>query len=223
VKLLDLYCGIGGAAVGYSRAGFDEITGVDIVRKDDYPFDFILGDASEYLKLNGKKFDLIHASPPCQAYTSMSNRWRGKGGKADSWVKSISAIRKVLISTGVPFVIENVGGAAKHLICPVRVSGGCFGLRVDRPRYFESSFFIQGSKNVRVPEAIGVYGRAPDGRRLYDRKDGSVQYAARSVHEAAEVMGIDWTLDWRGIAEAVPPAYTEFIGRQIIEIIDSWE
>jgi DNA (cytosine-5)-methyltransferase 1 len=91
-RLLDLFCGAGGAAAGYARAGF-EVVGVDIAPQDDYPFNFFRRDALDWLKAHGRNYDAIHASPPCQAHTSMSNRWRGQGGKADSHDDLIAATR----------------------------------------------------------------------------------------------------------------------------------
>lgn len=198
--------------MGYARAGFD-VVGVDIEPYYDYPFDFILGDA---LTVDLDGFDAIHASPPCQAHTTMSNRHRGAGGKADSHDDLITATRWRLIHAGVPYVIENVPGARRELVDPITLSGGMFGLRVERPRLFESNVPLSAPAYVKVVDPIGVYGKAPDGRRLFTRKDGSHQRAARSVLEAQQAMGIGWMDDFRDIAEAIPPAYTEWIGRQLI-------
>jgi len=210
-RLLDLFCHDGGAAMGYHRAGFD-VVGIDIVDRPEYPFMFVMRDALE-VPLQG--FDAYHASPPCQAFTTMSNRHRGNGGKADSHVDLIDAIRQRLVGTGKPWVIENVPGARKELRNPVTLSGGMFGLRVDRPRLFESNVLLLAPEPTRVVNPIGVYGKAPDGRRLSTRVDGSEQRAAASLDEAREAMGMPWA-SWRGCAEAIPPAYTEHIGRQLL-------
>lgn len=222
-RILDLFCGAGGAAVGYARAGF-EVVGVDHVAQPNYPFEFIQDDALSYLRdaMNGERaswwlddFDAIHASPPCQAYTPMSNRWRGAGGRADAHPDLIGPTRELLQSTGLPWVLENVPGAP--LRSPVVVNGPNVGLeRIDRPRWFESNHALLVPLPKRAVDPIGVYGKSPDGRRLFTRADGSIQRAANSLEEAQEVMGIDW-MTWDELREAIPPAYTELIGHQLMQ------
>lgn len=214
-RLLDLFSGAGGAACGYHRAGF-EVVGVDINPQPRYPFEFHQADAMTY-PLDG--FDVIHASPPCQAHTALSNRWRGKGGKADSHVDLIAVMRYRLEDSGVPWVIENVAGARSVMRSPIQISGGTFGLGVHRPRLFESNIAITAPSAVKVSNPVGVYGKF-DGRRLWTRADGTEQRAAASVAEAGEAMGIDW-MEARELAEAIPPAYTEHIGRQLIAHLEA--
>jgi len=216
-RLLDLFAGAGGCSVGYHRAGFD-VLGVDIEGHPDYPFELIEADAMTVLAQPDflDQFDVIAASPPCQASTTMSNRWRGAGGRADEHTNLIPDVQAALEAWGGTYVIENVPGARRWLRDPVTYSGGAFGLRVDRPRLFESNAPLAAPPRVRVADPLGVYGKAPDGRRLFTRKDGSIQRAARSTAEAGAAMGIDWMTDFRDIAEAIPPAYTEHIGRQLI-------
>lgn len=162
MRLLDLFCCEGGAGTGYHRAGFD-VTGVDIVPRPVYPFTFRQADAFELLEDVDylQSFDLVHASPPCQGYTTMSNRWRGHGGKADTWERGIAATRAGLQAAGVPYIIENVVGARAEMRAPVLLRGGDFGLEVDRPRLFESNLPIAppppGRKATKV---VGVYGSA---------------------------------------------------------------
>ncbi len=201
--------------MGYALAGFD-VTGVDLEQRDAYPFTFHRSDALTYLAANPDGWDAIHASPPCQAHTTMSNRWRGKGGKADEHVDLIPAVREALRATGVPYVIENVPGARAQLVNPVTLSGGMFGLGVDRPRLFESNVLIMPPPKQRAVNPVGVYGEKADGRRLWTRADGTHQRAAASLEEAREAMGMPWA-SWRGCAEAIPPSYTEHIGRQLLE------
>lgn len=216
-RLLDLFCGAGGAAVGYHRAGFD-VTGVDIAPQPRYPFEFHQADALTF-PLDG--YDAIHASPPCQAYTTMSNRHRGTGGRADSHTDLIAATRERLFAAGVPYVIENVPGARRQLNAPIALTGGHFGLGVHRPRLFESNVLLLAPPRVRPPDgAIGVYGKL-DGRLVWRRADGTEQRAARTLEQAREAMGMLWA-DWRGCAEAIPPAYTEYIGRQLLAHVDTW-
>jgi DNA (cytosine-5)-methyltransferase 1 len=215
-KLLDLFCGAGGAGFGYECAGFD-VTGVDIEAHPDSPHRVVVADALAVLTdadfLAG--FDVIHASPPCQGYTTMSNRHRGTGGRADSHPDLISWVRLGLEAWGGVYVIENVPGARRELRDPVTLHGGMFGLRVHRPRLFESNVPITVTKWPRPEDPIGVYGKHHDGRRLFTRKDGSSQYAASSLAEARDAMGIDW-MGWDDLREAIPPAYTELIGRQLL-------
>lgn len=217
--LLDLYCGAGGAAVGYHRAGFD-VVGVDLKPQPRFPFAFILGDALDVLATSGRYFAAIHASPPCQAHTTMSNRWRGQGGKADAHEKLIGVTRALLEGVGRPFVIENVPGARRELRTPVTLHGGMFGLRVHRPRLFDASFPLTAPEGQPVRDPIGVYGKAHDGRRLFTRADGSIQRAARSLDEGRDAMGVDW-MEWRELAESIPPAYTEHVGRQLLAALTS--
>jgi DNA (cytosine-5)-methyltransferase 1 len=231
--LLDLFCGAGGAAVGYHRAGF-EVVGVDIVAQPHYPFEFHQGDAlaavrSRRWEWDNSNFDAIHASPPCQAFTQMSAKWRGKGGKADSHPDLLTPTRELLPKTGLPYVIENVVGARRMMEPTLVLHGGLFGLGVNRPRLFECNFVVLMAPGKRTPQPLGVYGDKPDGRRLWgeskarDRYHNNGNYkgkslirAAKSIEEAREAMGIDW-MDWDEIKEAIPPAYTEFIGRQLID------
>lgn len=218
-RLLDLFCGAGLAAVGYHRAGF-EVTGVDIHPQPYYPYRLIQEDALEALRdtrLITETFDAVHASPPCQGYTTMSNRTPGAQAL---WPRLIAPVRTLLERTGLPWVIENVPGARSELRDPLLLHGGMFGLRVARPRMFETNWLLLGSDGPAVADPIGVYGARPDGRRLWTRADGSEQRAATSVTEAADAMGVDWDVDWEGIREGVPPAYTEFIGRQLIDHLD---
>jgi DNA (cytosine-5)-methyltransferase 1 len=236
-KLLDLYACQGGAGTGYHRAGFD-VYAVDIDPQPRNPFPFHHGDALaalaalirgeavpfthpggvvEHLDLDD--IDAGHASPPCQALTTMSNRHRGQGGKADEHVNLIPQTRDALAATGLPYVIENVPGARTHLHHPITLHGGMFGLGVDRPRLFETNWPVMAAPAPAVRNPIGVYGKAPDGRRLWTRADGTEQRAASSVEQAAAAMGgLDW-MDWRGLAECIPPAYTRFLGEQLLDVL----
>lgn len=221
LRILDLFSGAGGCSVGYYRgftsAGFDvDIVGVDHRPQPNYPYRFVQADAMTF-PLDG--FDLIHASPPCQAHTAMSNRWRGHGGVTDSHDTLIAATRRRLEDSGAVWVIENVPGARAHLRDALTLTGAMFGLGVHRPRLFECSVFVLTSPPAPPPQdAVGVYGRRHDGRLLWRRADGTEQRAAASLAEAHEAMGIDW-MRWDELKEAIPPAYTRFLAEQIAPML----
>jgi DNA (cytosine-5)-methyltransferase 1 len=218
--LLDLYCGAGGAARGYHDAGFDVI-GVDIEPQPRYPYEFHKADALTF-PLDG--FDAVHASPPCQAFTQMSARWRGKGTKADTHADLLTPTRELFRRLDMPWVIENVQGAIHHMSPTLTLHGGMFGLGVHRPRLFESNVLMLAPKAPACIQPIGVYGTKPDGRTTYryrtngNLKGKSLIRAAKSIEEASEVMGIDW-MTWQEIREAIPPAYTQLIGEQLLAAI----
>ena len=210
-KLLDLFSGAGGAGMGYKWAGFD-VTGVDI-EHHDYPVgEFHQADAVEFVTQYGHEFDAIHASPPCQRYSTMT-RAESRANHPDL----VPVMRDLLVASGKPWVIENVVGSP--LIDPARLCGSSFGLGVRRHRVFEASFAI-----IPVPcdhksqgQAVGVYGN-PE-RREYRRPDGSKRgRKAGTTAEARSAMGIDW-MEWHDLTAAIPPAYTEHIGRQLLEVL----
>ena len=204
--------------MGYHRAGFD-VVGVDIAPQPHYPFAFVQGDALRP-PVDLSAFDAIHASPPCQAFTAMANRWRGAGGLADERPDLVGAVRAMLKATSKPYAIENVRGAP--LRSPIELTGEMFGLRVHRPRLFETDPFVLGpSPGGRQHDPVAVYGRSPDGRLLWKRADGSEHHAPHGragVLEAGAAMGIDW-MDWDELRESIPPAYTEFIGRALLNAL----
>ena len=216
-RLLDLFCGAGGCSVGYARAGF-EVVGVDIAPQPNYPFEFVRMDALEYLDLwmfglsYYESFQAIHASPPCQAYTTMNNR------HASNSPPLIAETRNLLGKTGLPYVIENVLGALPEMVQPYTLTGEMFGLRVHRPRLFETSFQMMVPPRVtRQADPVAVYGKL-DGRRLWTRRDGSELRAPRQLEVAAAAMGVDW-MTWDELRESIPPVYTEFVGAQILDLL----
>ena len=201
--------------MGYAQAGFDEIVGVDIAPQPNYPFAFVRGDALVFARPSAflDDYDLIHASPPCQEHVKLgTGRW---GKKSARWPDLIAPTRALLESSGVPYVIENVVGAP--LIDPLKLTGEMFGLTTSRPRLFElGGWFAMSPPRMRRQEnAVAVYGK-PDGRRLWDRKDGSQLKAWGSIEEGAEAMGIDWMTDELEIREAIPPAFTSYLGEQFL-------
>ena len=216
-KLLDLFCGAGGCSVGYDRAGFD-VTGVDIEDHPDYPYELVVHDAMDVLAKWPrflKTFDVIHASPPCQAYTTMANRKRLEHPDL------LAPTFGLLAQWGGPWVVENVAGARRHMPhYSLTLHGGMFGLGVNRPRIFATNMPMLGLEAPPPVNPIGVYGQHPDGRRLFTRANSTVLRAAASLEEAQSAMQIDWMTDWRHIAEAVPPAYTEYIGAQLLDALE---
>jgi DNA (cytosine-5)-methyltransferase 1 len=216
-RLLDLFCGGGGAAAGYHAAGFD-VFGVDIVdRQGRFPsMGFYKGDALEFLRQNGHEFDVVHSSPPCQAFTISRHLTRRSMGRKPSEIDLLAPTRNLLTEVGKPWVIENVVGAP---LSGVVLCGTSFGLgattadgwrELRRHRVFESSAFLFGSGPCQHrTRAIGIYGSIGD--RI---PNGAV--IAATPEEGRLARGIDWPLPWASIREAIPPAYTEWIGRQLI-------
>ncbi len=206
-RLLDLFCGAGGAAMGYHRAGF-EVIGVDNRPQKRYPFEFHQADAMTF-PLDG--FDVIHASPPCQAYSVMKSLHNAK-----SHCDLIPGVRDRLQAANVLWIIENVPGAP--LRKDLMLCGSMFGLRSSSERYlrrhriFESNipFLLQPSCH-HVGKAVGVYGHGQAGML-------GQRWRTAKAEEARILMGMDWsTRD--GMAQAIPPAYTEWIGGQLMEVM----
>lgn len=211
--------------MGYHRAGF-EVVGVDVNPQPHYPFEFHQADALEY-PLDG--FDVIHASPPCQAHSDLKYMWNAKKN-----IDFLPATRAALVSSGLPYIIENVRGAP--LINPIVLCGTMFKLQtlngeaeLWRHRLFESnvSLFLDLKCNHRkLEKVIGVYGgHGRDRRRVvigvYGNSGGkSVRDGTQgfSVEKRREAMGIDW-MNGMELSQAIPPAYTEYIGKQLIETL----
>jgi len=209
--LLDLFCGAGGAAMGYHRAGFD-VVGVDIKPQPHYPFMFWKFDAFEFWRFGWsvEQFDAIHASPPCQPYSTTRTLHSAE------YPKLIKNVRELVRHTGLPYVIENVVGAP--LETPVSVCGSSFGLPIRRHRLFESNLWLSPSLCAHQPNPVDVTGGGPSKKARTDGKGGRSR-KPKNLAEAREAMGIDWmTRD--ELNEAIPPAYTEYIGSQLIEQLE---
>lgn len=211
-RLLDLFCGAGGAGMGYHRAGF-EVVGVDIAPQPHYPFEFHQTDALEYLAEHGNEFDAIHASPPCQAYSitkSMPN--------VGDYPELIEPIRELLISFGKPYVIENVPGAP--LNNPIELCGSMFGLPLIRHRIFETNpeiWFPPMPHNC-----SNLYTASHRGYSSFANGATAITVAGNNypLIDGMIAMGIDWVSSRDELSESIPPAYTEFIGRQLINYLE---
>lgn len=213
-QLLDLFCGCGGATKGYMDAGF-EVTGVDIAPQPDYiGHHFVQTDALTFLANEGHKYDAIHASPPCQA----SCRLTSGTNQGLQYVNLIPATRMMLEQFDVPTVIENVEGSDVRR--DLTLCGEMFGLAVIRHRYFEL-----GHWSMEPPEHIPHRGRVRGWRhgKLYDGPYYGVHGKGGgkgTVVEWQAAMGIKWTPKRKSLAEAIPPAYTRFIGQALIKEIE---
>lgn len=209
-RLLDLCCCAGGASMGYHRAGF-EVVGVDISPQPRYPFKFIQGDALQALSGGDAAwtFDAIHASPPCQLH---SKTWRIR---QNNHVDLIGPMRELLNQSGLPWVIENVPGAP--LNDPVVLEGQMFeGLRTQRKRWFETNWPLE-VPFLRSPRPAP---QAKMGRKPKDHEWVHVVGNAHSPKLNGTAMGIDW-MNRAELAEAIPPAYTELIGRQLMAHLET--
>ena len=203
MRLLDLFCGAGGAAMGYHRAGFD-VVGVDIAPQPNYPFEFHRADAMTYPL---ESFDAVHASPPCQSYSRMS---QSRAGLADTYPRLVGPVRERLAEYGAPYVIENVRGS--DVRPDVVLCGAMFGLALYRHRLFESNVALWQYAHLRHRVRASRAGHYEPGTII------SVAGNCAPVKMAREAMGIDWTTR-RELAEAIPPAYTEFLGEQLADAV----
>jgi len=199
MRALDLFCGAGGASMGLHRAGF-EVVGVDIRPQPRYPFEFHQGDAMTW-PLEG--FDLIWASPPCQAFTVALE---AHPGRRHEHPDLLTPTRERLLSSSAPWIIENVIGAPMRGIV---LCGTMFGLKVYRHRIFECSHLVFAPPHSRHTELVAPVGRRP-GQNGWMTVCGHFA----DIEAASAAMGIDW-MRRDELAQAIPPAYSEFIGLQI--------
>lgn len=222
LRLLDLFCGAGGSAVGYHRAGFTEIVGIDRKPQPRYPFRFIQADAlNPPVRL--EDFDAIHASPPCQGYSALRHL---------PWLKDrvypllLEPVRAMLDASGRPWVIENVERAP---LPGIVLCGQSFGLPVYRHRKFGANVFLMAPPHTPHEVVIG-HGRMVNDRRKGTLNSGSAKgaWGHQTIvtvaggqcrkDEAERALGIDW-MQKPELTQAIPPAYTEFIGRQLLQAI----
>lgn len=213
MKLLDLFCGVGLAADGYSKAGF-QVTGVDINPQPNNPYEFIQADALEVMRDMEfvSQFDVIHASPPCQAHTRAKHLRKAQGGTSkydDLLTPVLQHVTEILFEH--VWVVENVPGAPGMEEAVVEC-GSAYGLGVRRHRLFLSNASLVGSgcDHKAQGRPWGVYhvpgDSIPKGGRT-----------ARDVTHGMEVMGVDRQVTWNELKEGFPPAYTHHIGTQIME------
>jgi len=210
--LLDLFCGAGGAGLGYSRAGF-KVVGVDLNPQPNYPFPFIQTDAMKLDPAFMSLFDALHASPPCQSYSDLAKR----NGNADAWPRLVEPVREMLASTGLPYVIENVEGAP--LLHPVVLCGTMFPkLRVIRHRLFEANFPLSAPPHKGKHPLVHTFDRRKKHYGKTDERKDFVQVTGGgncTLAAARQAMGINWMMK-KEINEAIPPAYSEFVGGQLL-------
>ena len=212
-RLLDLFCGAGGAGEGYRRAGF-EVTGVDSQPQKHYRAGrFIQADALAYVAQYGWMYDAIHASPPCQSHSVITpdkSKHEDLIPQTQFWLRTL----------GLPYVIENVSGARKYLRNPIMICGADLGLRVYRHRFFESNLMLLAMKHK--PHKDGSSDETPHAARRRSgtygiSKNGFVSVTGHfsGIDYCRNAMGIDW-MTASELSQAIPPAYTEFIGRQML-------
>jgi DNA (cytosine-5)-methyltransferase 1 len=224
--MLDVFCGAGGASRGYATAGF-AIWGVDNNPRMERDYlksgaeKFICADALEVLadKSFVRRFDFIHASPPCQHYSQMS---RCRPGLADSYPDFIPRVRELLLTAGVPFTIENVNGARAFLLSPMTLCGTMFGKPTYRHRLFEASNGLTLTAPVQL-EAVKRNKDCGWGHPVATARAGHWEpgkYVSVSGHErkepVREAMGIDWMTNREDIKESIPPYMSRYIGQQVL-------
>lgn len=217
LKLLDLFCGAGGCSMGYFRAGFI-VHGIDLQEQRNYPFRFFKSDWLSFLEKNFSFYDVIHASPPCQHYSVTKS--------LHNWVYPdlIEKVRASLIETGKPYVIENVPGSP--LLNAITLRGNMFDLKVKRDRLFESNLPLVAPPLIKMTGTTGSLwssDRSEPNQRNPSLARGECDYitvAGKSflVKEGRLAMRIKW-MNQKELAQAIPPAYTEYLGKQILEII----
>ena len=220
-RLLDLFCGAGGAAMGYHRAGF-EVVGVDNKPMSRFPFEFHQDDALYYLRHHGREFEAIHASPPCQAYSITKNAHNKE--HPDLVPETLDLLQEI----GVPWVCENVIGAP--LPDAITLCGSMFDLtawdhyinqrvQLKRHRLFQSSEFLMPPgpcRHIKGMRVGGVYGGAWRKNKTLDPTVKRTGGYAPPDDVQRELMGIDW-MTRQQLNQAIPPVYTEWLGKQLIE------
>ena len=218
--MLGLFSGAGGADVGYHMAGFD-VTGSDIEDHPSYPFELMVQDA---LTVDLAGYDAYAASPPCQGYHAL-------GHNDGRWPKLIEPIRERLEATGKPYVIENIPDAWEYMKNPVMLCGSSFGLRLRRHRMFETNFTLpklscdHNWQNLHKPYSIyvgksrtnGLGYRASGVQPVYG---GNHNVGGNSHFYKSVAMGIDWMTE-EDLNEAIPPVYTKYVGKYLLDTVNN--
>lgn len=224
IKLLDLCCGAGGCSMGYKLAaaelGMDiQLTGVDVEPQKNYPFEFVQEDAISFLAREGRGFTHIHASPPCQEFTHISNAKDAAKTNGHKGLLFLCELRVMMYQANLPGVIENVMGAP--LIKDIILDGRMFGLKVIRRRIFETVNWFTMKPGVPAykrgmvarGECMTVAGHGSN----KNRRGNKWQVEGKTVlSKRRNAMGIDWMTD-REITQAIPPAYTKYIGMEFLK------
>lgn len=218
-RLLDLFCSAGGSAAGWHAAGFD-VVGVDSAPQPDYPYEFHRGNALTY-PLDG--FDAATGSPPCKLWTPL--RHTAAEGLFEAHVDCLTPTRERFIASGLPYVIENVVGAP--LLDPVMLCGSMFGLGAVTPdgyRQLRRHRLFESNVDLRAPgpcahkgATVGVYGSGGSDMRRAERGGGGGVKVAGAAAGAA--LGIDWHTDQSRLSQAIPPAYTRWLGAQLLDAV----
>lgn len=211
-RLLDLFCGAGGCSVGYHRAGFD-VVGVDNKPHPDYPFPMVVTDAMVLLGVPAflQGFDVVHASPPCPRY-SVATHARGN---AHEHPDLVMPVREALRAWGGVYIIENVPGAP--LENPALVCGWAMGMKhIKRHRLFESNApLMSPGRLCPKGDTVSVFGHSGEDRR---RSAGGVRKHV-PISEVRELMGVNWMSNRDDVSDSIPPAYTEYLGGQLLDWI----
>lgn len=209
MRILDLFCGPGGAGMGYHQAGH-EVVGVDIENQPNYPFEFHQSDALDQ-RVPWHEFDAVHASPPCQLFSAYRRKGYGVGSQA---LNLIPQTRAILAATGLPYVIENVEGARSELRDPTRLCGSMFNLAVQRHRLFETNWFTglwpgcnHGIWTPRYPAATN--------RNRNSRCTVEIGVWRIPLQTQRDAMGVHWDVTLKELSQMIPPAYTREIGERL--------
>ena len=216
LRLLDLFCGAGGAGMGYHRAGL-EVVGVDIKMQKNYPFEFHQADAFAFLEKHGHEFDVIHASPPCQAYSRVTP----SDARGDYDFNTLPVIKSLMKDFGKPWILENVPGAEHLMLCPISLCGSMFGLGVWRHRFFEMSdapTLTPECDHLRYSKPLDATGTGGPTNQPRMLPGGGWSRKPTNLKQAQDAMGIDW-MTRKEISQAIPPAYTEWIGQRLLEAL----
>lgn len=215
--LLDLFCGGGGCSVGYARAGF-HVFGVDVAPHADYPFAFLQADAMDVVRVRGlSRFDVIHASPPCPRY-SVATR---ATGNPEDHPDLIPPVRQALADIGTVYVMENVPGAP--LVDPVLICAQAMGMaHLRRHRLFETNAPVMSPGCLCSSRpTVSVYGDSGEDRRVPPTSytNGRAVHKGLTTADARRIMDVEWMNDRSDISDAIPPAYTHYIGEQLIDFL----